>query len=202
MLKRMIRFVARFVSFCLPVDRLAPSAPQAPQAPRHRSGPMRRSWRPMSRRRKRWSTACWRSPRSQKSDFVVDLGCGDGRIPVTAAKKYGARGLGVDIDPVRIAEANANAKAAGVEHLVDVQAAGRAEDRRLQRHRRDHLLAVGVEPAAAPDPHQAAEARLAHRHALVQHGRLGAGQDPRRSRTPTGRSRTIYLYLADGKVRQ
>src|SRR5688572_30741075 len=54
----------------------------------------------------------------QKSDFVVDLGCGDGRIPVTAAKTYGARGLGVDIDPVRIAEANANAKAAGVEHLV------------------------------------------------------------------------------------
>src|SRR5690349_12373694 len=53
-----------------------------------------------------------------KSDFVVDLGCGDGRIPVAAAKKYGARGLGVDIDPVRIAEANANAKAAGVEHLV------------------------------------------------------------------------------------
>ena len=35
----------------------------------------------------------------QKTDFVVDLGCGDGRIPVTAAKKYGARGLGVDIDP-------------------------------------------------------------------------------------------------------
>ena len=55
----------------------------------------------------------------QKNDFVVDLGCGDGRIPVTAAKNYGARGLGVDIDPVRIAEANANAKAAGVTHLVD-----------------------------------------------------------------------------------
>ena len=65
-----------------------------------------------------------------KNDFVVDLGCGDGRIPITAAKKYGARGLGVDIDPVRIAEANANAKTAGVEHLVDFQAAGRAEDRR------------------------------------------------------------------------
>ena len=42
-----------------------------------------------------------------KNDYVVDLGCGDGRIPVTAAKTYGARGLGVDIDPVRIAEANA-----------------------------------------------------------------------------------------------
>src|SRR5690348_7656044 len=54
-----------------------------------------------------------------KNDFVVDLGCGDGRIVVTAARKYGARGLGVDIDPVRIAEANANAKAAGVTNLVE-----------------------------------------------------------------------------------
>src|SRR5687767_15811761 len=54
-----------------------------------------------------------------KADFVVDLGCGDGRIPIAAAKKYGARGLGVDIDPVRIAEAQANLKAAGVQNLVE-----------------------------------------------------------------------------------
>ena len=49
-----------------------------------------------------------------KDDIVYDLGCGDGRIPVTAAKKYGARGVGIDIDPQRIKEANENAKAAGV----------------------------------------------------------------------------------------
>ena len=48
------------------------------------------------------------------SDVVYDLGCGDGRIPITAAQKYGARGIGIDIDPRRIAEANENAKAAGV----------------------------------------------------------------------------------------
>src|SRR5436190_15225067 len=35
-------------------------------------------------------------------DFVVDLGCGDGRVVATAAKKFGAKGLGVDIDPDRI----------------------------------------------------------------------------------------------------
>jgi cyclopropane fatty-acyl-phospholipid synthase-like methyltransferase len=46
-------------------------------------------------------------------DVVYDLGCGDGRIPITAATKYGARGVGIDIDPKRIEEANANAKAAG-----------------------------------------------------------------------------------------
>src|SRR5689334_2842862 len=46
----------------------------------------------------------------KKSDVVYDLGCGDGRIVVTAAKTYGARGVGIDIDPKRIAEANENAK--------------------------------------------------------------------------------------------
>ena len=53
-----------------------------------------------------------------KNDIVYDLGCGDGRIVVTAAKLYGARGVGIDIDPERIAEARANAKKEGVENLV------------------------------------------------------------------------------------
>jgi len=52
------------------------------------------------------------------TDVVYDLGCGDGRIPITAAKAYGARGVGIDIDPKRIAEANENAKAAGVADKV------------------------------------------------------------------------------------
>jgi cyclopropane fatty-acyl-phospholipid synthase-like methyltransferase len=51
-------------------------------------------------------------------DIVYDLGCGDGRIPITAALKFGARGVGIDIDPTRIAEANENAKAAGVTDKV------------------------------------------------------------------------------------
>jgi SAM-dependent methyltransferase len=49
-----------------------------------------------------------------KGDIVYDLGCGDGRIIVAAAKQFGAVGTGFDIDPKRIAEANANAKSAGV----------------------------------------------------------------------------------------
>lgn len=48
------------------------------------------------------------------SDFLIDLGSGDGRIVVTAASKFGARGFGVDLNPKRIAEALDNAKAAGV----------------------------------------------------------------------------------------
>jgi len=50
------------------------------------------------------------------NDVVYDLGCGDGRIVVMAAEKYGARGVGVDLDPRRIAEANENAKLA---HVTD-----------------------------------------------------------------------------------
>ena len=53
-----------------------------------------------------------------RTDYVFDLGCGDGRIVITAAKKYKARGFGVDLDPQRIRESNANAKKAGVTDLV------------------------------------------------------------------------------------
>ena len=51
-------------------------------------------------------------------DVVYDLGCGDGRIVIAAARKFGARGVGVDIDPARINESIANARKAGVEKLV------------------------------------------------------------------------------------
>jgi len=53
-----------------------------------------------------------------KGDVLYDLGSGDGRIPVTAAMRYGIRATGIDIDPQRIAEANDNAKKNGVSHLV------------------------------------------------------------------------------------
>ena len=52
------------------------------------------------------------------SDVVYDLGSGDGRIPIAAAKMYGARGVGIDIDPERTREATANALAAGVADKV------------------------------------------------------------------------------------
>lgn len=53
-----------------------------------------------------------------KNDVVYDLGCGDGRVAIMAAKKYGARGVGVDDDPKRIGEAQANAEREGVSNLV------------------------------------------------------------------------------------
>jgi ribosomal protein L11 methylase PrmA len=54
----------------------------------------------------------------KKADVVYDLGCGDGRIVIAAAKNVGARGVGIDINPARIGEAKENAKKAGVENLV------------------------------------------------------------------------------------
>jgi len=55
---------------------------------------------------------------ADKDDIIYDIGCGDGRIVVFAAQKFGARGVGIDIDPERIKESKANAKKAGVEKLV------------------------------------------------------------------------------------
>ncbi len=52
------------------------------------------------------------------SDTVYDLGCGDGRIVILAAKQYNARGVGIDIDPERILQSRENADRAGVEPHV------------------------------------------------------------------------------------
>jgi ribosomal protein L11 methylase PrmA len=55
-----------------------------------------------------------------KRDVVYDLGCGDGRIVITAAQQYGAQGVGIDIDPERIEEATENVKRAGVADRVKI----------------------------------------------------------------------------------
>lgn len=57
----------------------------------------------------------------KKGDVVYDLGSGDGRIVVTAAKKYGVKAIGFEIDPERIKESTENIKKAGVGHLVEIR---------------------------------------------------------------------------------
>jgi ribosomal protein L11 methylase PrmA len=69
----------------------------------------------------------------KKGDVVYDLGCGDGRIVVTAAKKYGVKATGFDLAPERVAEARANAKKNGVDHLVTI--------------RRKNIFTVDLRPA-------------------------------------------------------
>ena len=56
-----------------------------------------------------------------KDDVVYDLGCGDGRIVVTAARKYGVKAVGFDVDPKRIEEARANVEENGVADLVTIR---------------------------------------------------------------------------------
>lgn len=57
----------------------------------------------------------------KKGELLYDLGCGDGRIVVTAAKKYGVRAIGYDIDPNRVAEARENVEKNKVGHLVTIE---------------------------------------------------------------------------------
>jgi SAM-dependent methyltransferase len=135
-----------------------------------------------------------------KSDVVYDLGCGDGRIPITAARVYGARGVGVDIDPQRIAEANANAKQAGVAHLVSF---------RLQ-----DALATDVSEASVVTLYLLSASNLKLRPILTRQLKPGARivshafsmgdwqPDKVDNFTDSADSqRTLYLWKADGKIR-
>ncbi|MEN8161758.1 MAG: methyltransferase domain-containing protein [Myxococcota bacterium] len=61
--------------------------------------------------------------RVDDGDLVYDLGCGDGRVVVAAARDYGARAVGFDIDPERVAESRANVQAAGVADRVRIERA-------------------------------------------------------------------------------
>jgi SAM-dependent methyltransferase len=135
-----------------------------------------------------------------KGDVVYDLGCGDGRLVVTAASKYGARGVGVDIDPERIAESQANAKAAGVEHLVTFK---------LQ-----DAMTVDVSPASVVTLYLLSSSNLKLRPTLTRQLRPGARivshafsmGDWRPAKVDTftdanGSTRTLYLWKADGEYR-
>ena len=133
-------------------------------------------------------------------DTVYDLGCGDGRLVITAAKKYGARGLGVDIDPERIAESEANAKKEGVEKLVTF---------RLQ-----DALTVDVSNATVVTLYLLSSSNLKLRPNLTKQLRPGSrivshafsmgDWEPEKTDTfqdANGSTRTLYLWRTDGKVR-
>jgi SAM-dependent methyltransferase len=57
----------------------------------------------------------------KKGDVLYDLGCGDGRIVIAAAKRYGIKAIGFDIDPKRVAEASENVRKSGVSELVTIK---------------------------------------------------------------------------------
>jgi len=91
---------------------LIPAAAQTPRQPKRKPDI---HWEPSDAR---VVAAMLKLAGTTKSDIVYDLGCGDGRIVIAAAKDFGARGVGVDIDPQRIDESILNARLAGVADRV------------------------------------------------------------------------------------
>ena len=133
-------------------------------------------------------------------DVVFDLGCGDGRIVITAAQKFGARGVGIDIDANLINQAEANAKAAGV-------------DRRVKFLVQD-AMTVDVSDATVVTLYLLSASNVRLRPILTRELRRGArivshsfamgDWEPEvvdTFRDANGTSRTLYLWTTDGKVR-
>jgi SAM-dependent methyltransferase len=95
-----------------------------------------------------------------QKDMVYDLGCGDGRIVIAAARKAGARGVGVDTDPDLIVECRKNAEANGVSHLVEF--------------RRGDLYETDISGATVVMLYLSPDANLALRPRLLRELRPGA----------------------------
>ena len=133
-------------------------------------------------------------------DVVYDLGCGDGRIVIAAARKFGARGVGVDLDARLINQAEANAKAAGVEKRV--------------RFVVQDAMTVDVSDATVVTLYLLSASNVKLRPILTRQLRRGArivshsfamgDWEPDvvdTFRDSAGTSRTLYLWNVDGKVR-
>ena len=136
-----------------------------------------------------------------KTDVVMDLGSGDGRIPIAAARTYGARGIGLEIDPARIAEARANARSAGVDHLVefrlqDVLSADVSEATVVTLY----LLSSSNEKLRPALTRQLKPGARIVSHAFSM-GRSWPADTIDQFITSAGDEITLYLWKADGKVR-
>lgn len=130
-----------------------------------------------------------------KDDYVFDLGSGDGRIPITAAARYGARGFGVDISPKLIAEARANAKLAGVADRVEF--------------RRQDLFKTSVREATVVGLYLFVWANVKLRPRLISELRPGSrivahdfpiGDDWKPDIEADIENRTVYLWYVPAQV--
>jgi SAM-dependent methyltransferase len=133
-------------------------------------------------------------------DVVYDLGSGDGRIVIAAAQKFGARGVGVDIDPVRVAEARANAARAHVEHLVTF----RLEDAMESDVTDATVVTLYLLAAQNVQLRARLTTRLRAGARIVSHNFAMGDWRPDVVDTFTsmdGQRRTLYLWEADGVAR-
>ena len=135
-----------------------------------------------------------------KSDVLVDLGCGDGRIPITAAKRFGTRGIGVDIDPQRIAEANANAQKEGVSHLVSFK----LQDAMTTDVSEATVVTLYLLWASNLKLRRILTRQLKPGARIVSHAFSMGDWQPDKLDTfvdSAGTTRTLYLWKTDGKIR-
>jgi hypothetical protein len=95
-----------------------------------------------------------------KNDVLYDLGSGDGRIVITAAKEYGAKGIGFELDDDLITEARERARKEGVSHLVEF--------------RKQDVMTVDLSPATVVTLYLLPEANLKLRPRILSHLRVGA----------------------------
>jgi ribosomal protein L11 methylase PrmA len=133
-------------------------------------------------------------------DTVYDLGCGDGRIVIAAAKKFGARGVGIDIDPNLVNRAEARAKAEGVSNRV--------------RFEVGDVMAANVSRATVVTLYLLSASNVKLRPILTRQLRKGArivshsfamgDWEPEvvdTFRDQAGTARTLYLWTTDGRLR-
>ncbi len=112
--------------------------------------------------------------RVTSGDVVYDIGSGDGAIIIRAAKKYGVRGVGIEIDQELVAKARQIASREKVEHLVEFRAARRIYRRRITGNRGDALHAAGIQCQAPADSRSSTTSRKQSRIARLSHRGLGA----------------------------
>jgi len=133
------------------------------------------------------------------SDIIYDLGCGDGRIVITAAKKYRAHGVGVDIDPQRVAESRENARKEGVEKLVSFL----QEDALAVDLSRATVVTLYLLPDANLKLRPVLQRRLKPGARVVSH-QYGMGDwAPLKQETfedKSGRIRTLFMWKIGGKT--
>ncbi len=135
-----------------------------------------------------------------KDDVVYDLGCGDGRIVIEAAQRYGSRGVGIDYDPERIAEANATAQRRGLQDLVTF--------------RQQDVMTADVSEATVVTLYLLSSSNLKLRPILTRQLRPGSrivshafrmgDWEPTETQSfedQRGNTRTIHLWRTDGTVR-
>jgi SAM-dependent methyltransferase len=140
--------------------------------------------------------AMLRLAKAKKSDIVYDLGCGDGRILIAAAKTYGARGVGIDNNPERIREAEQIAQREGVSHLVSFRV-GDLYDADLQQAT---LVTLYLLPEVNLRLRPKLQKQLKPGSRIVSHS-FDMG-DWKPSKTQTNQGETIYLWKIGGRPRR